>query len=280
MKIQATTNHLRMLSSVRGELWAMNEDRVRETAFACLDAIEKTETHADLSDLFPMKQEASMIQTDSDKIAVIGIRGSLMNKAPKLYEELGLVTRYSTIEAETNAAVNEGATGIIYAIDSPGGTVAGVIETADAIGNAGVPTVAWCDGLACSAAYWLASQTDAIVSTPSAEVGNIGAILSWADCSKFWDSMGVEWKALVSEGADLKSTFHTEPDDSQIAFLQERINSAGEAFRNAVEEGRAKSGESLDPEVWRAGWYSGDKAQSLGLVDAIGKIDVALKFFC
>lgn len=276
MQIQPTTNHLRMLASARGELWAMDEPRVQDFALTCLDAVEKVEKFYDLSDLFPMRMETAMHQTAGGNVAVIGVRGSLMNKAPKLYEDLGLVTRYQTVIDETERAVAAGAAGIVYAIDSPGGTVAGVVEAGDAIASAGVPTVAWCDGLACSAAYWLASQCEAIVATPSAEIGNIGAILTWADCTGFWQDMGVEFKALVSEGATLKSTFHTEPDAEQVEFLQERINQAGEDFRNAVKSGR---GEAIDPEVWRAGWYSGQRALDLGLSDKVGGFDAAMTYF-
>jgi ClpP class serine protease len=60
-----------------------------------------------------------------------------------------------------------------------------------------------------------------------------------------------------------------EPDETQLEFLQESINSAGEAFRDHVTEGRTNAGAMLDPEVFRAGWYSGDKALELGLADAI-----------
>jgi len=259
-----------MLASVKGELWMMNSDRIEEFALSCLDASEKAGTHAegfDLSDFYPMRQAAFL---DGNKVAHIEVKGSLLNKVPGIYEKLGLATKYQTIIDETEAAKANGAIGIVYHVDSPGGTVSGVKEAGRAIAEAGIPTVAHCSNMACSAAYWLASQTDFIVAEESAEIGNIGAILSWADCSAMWEKMGIEFNALVSEGADLKSTFHTEPDDAQIEFLQDRINKAGAEFREAVKAGRAKAGAELDDEVWRAGWYSGYEAGTLGLLDAIG----------
>jgi len=252
---------------------------LRAEALASLDAIEKHEAGVEMSDLFPMKKEAALVDMAGAVVAVIPVAGSLVNKCPKLYEDLGLATRYGTIIEETDRAVAAGAAGIIYTVDSPGGTVAGVAEAGAAIANAGIPTVAYCEGLTCSAAYWLASQCQSVVAAPSAEVGNIGAILSWADCSAFWQEMGVEFKALVSEGAELKSTFHLEPDETQLEFLQERINEAGEAFRTSVQTGRTLAGATLDDEVWRAGWYSGKRAEALGLVDEIGGLDDALAHF-
>jgi ClpP class serine protease len=78
--------------------------------------------------------------------------------------------------------------------------------------------------------------------------------------------MGVEFHCMTNEGADLKGTFRDSPmTDSQREFLQEQLNEHGAAFRETVEGNRA----GIDPEVFRAGWYSGEKAVELGLIDII-----------
>lgn len=265
--ISPSTSQLRMLASMRGQQWLIRPDQIEGFA---LSALELGENHAYLDDEDFNEQRPGM-SIDADGIAHIFIMGALMNKVAKIYERNGLATSYSTIIRETEEAKSSGASGILYHIDSPGGTVAGVVEAGANIAGAGIPTASHCYGLACSAAYWLTSGTGAIVAAPSATVGNIGAILSWADCSGFWEEMGVEFKALTSQGADLKSTFYLEPNADQIAFLQESIDEAGAAFRSHVETGRmAAAGNVLDAEVWRAGWYSGKKAEALGLIDMVG----------
>lgn len=265
-----------MLASIKGENWMIRPDMVQSFALSALEIGERrADSEDDYLSNFYTKRESAFI--DGDGIAHIEVRGALLNKAPSIYEKWGLATTYGTIIAETGGAKSQGAKGIIYTFDSPGGTVAGVVEGGTAIAEAGIPTVAYCQGLACSAAYWLPSGCNAIVATPSATVGNIGAIISWADCSAFWEEMGVEFKALVSEGADLKSTFHLEPDAAQLEFLQESINEAGAAFREHVAKGRAAAGADLNPEIWRAGWYSGRKAGDLGLIDDIGDKEHARK---
>lgn len=264
-----------MLASVKSQCWLIQPDAIQDFALASLEAAEKSDSERSegyWEDFYTLRQSAFI---DADKIAHIEVRGALMDKSPAIYEKLGLATRYTTVVSETEAATSKGAIGIIYHVDSPGGTVAGVIEAGSAIMSAGVPTVAHCSGLSCSAAYWLSSGATKIMATPSAQVGNIGAIISWADCDEFWANMGVTFKTLTSEGADLKSTFHTEPDEAQLAFLQESIDEAGAAFREHVKAGRERSGAELNDEVWRAGWYSGQKAWGLGLVDAIGSTDDA-----
>lgn len=269
--ITPTISQLRMLSTISGQQWFIRPDKVQEFALAALELGE----NASLLDNPDFQNQRTPMSIDSDRIAHIEIRGALLNKVAQIYERNGLATSYGTVIRETESAKAGGARGILYYVDSPGGTVAGVVEAGEAITNAGIPTASFCYGLACSAAYWLTSGTNAIIATPSATVGNIGAILSWADCDAFWEGMGITFKALVSEGADLKSTFHLEPNEVQIAFLQESIDEAGAAFRAHVATGREAAGVTLDPEIWRGGWYGGQRAGSLGLIDDIGTAEDA-----
>lgn len=258
-KIEPTIGQLRMLASVRGQQWLIREDRLQAFGLEALHAEHAVSMSFDLEDFYDMREPVSITP---DGVAIIEIKGALLNSGPGIYEKLGLMTRYSTIIDEVEQAQDAGARAVFFRVDSPGGTVAGNIEAARAIAGIDVPTMAYASGLACSAAYKLAVGADSIVASPSAEVGNIGTILSWADCTEFWKDVGVEWKALVSDGADLKSTFHLEPDATQLAFLQESIDEAGAEFRAWVESNR-----NVDQEVFRAGWYFGERAESLGLTD-------------
>jgi len=276
-----TVSQLKMLASLRGNLWSIHEPSAVSLALSALELSErnpKGSSYSDeeLSDYYTLRRKSGI---DGNGIAHIEIRGALLKDCRPIQERVGHAIRYSTIATETLAAITAGAKGIMYRIDSPGGTVAGCVETAEMIANLPVPSMSYCDGLACSAAYKLASGTDGIAASKSAIIGNIGTILSWTDCSEFWQKWGVNFKAIVSEHAELKSTFHLEPDEAQIAFLQESVNEAGKQFRDHVTAGRLAAGRTVDPEVWKAGWYSGERAIDLGLADAIGTFDEAYDFF-
>ena len=275
-----TVSQLKMLAALRGNLWAIYDAPAVELALAGLQLAERHPRESswsdeELSDYYTLRKKLAI---DQDGIAHIEIRGALLKESRPITERCGLAIRYSTVIAETQAAVSAGAKAIIFHIDSPGGTVSGNIECAEMIRDVQIPTMAFCDGLACSAAYKLAAGTNFIGATKSAIVGNIGTIMSWADCSEFWQKWGVNFKAIVSENADLKSTFHLEPDETQLAFLQESVNEAGQAFRDHVTAGRLAAGVSMSAEVWRAGWYSGNRAMDLGLIDAIGSAEEARRF--
>lgn len=263
--ITPTIAQLRMLASIQNHRWLMFEPAVPDFALAALDVPEKATEGLNIAteDFFQLRPEATL---DSDGIATVHIHGALMDSCPPVYEKLGLVTCYSTIMGEIQSALDAGARGVMLATDSPGGTVSGNREAAEFIAELPVPVVAHASGMACSAAYKLIAGSDEILATPSATVGNIGTILSWADCSEFWRQNGIEFKAITSEGADLKSTFHTEPNAAQLAFLKSEIDEMGKHFRDHVAAHR----EDIDPEVWRAGWYHGETAGRLGLIDGIG----------
>jgi len=226
----------------------------------------------EIDDFFELRPESKM---DDANIAEIHVHNALVDTCPAIYEKLGMVTRYETIRSEIDSAIESGAEGIMFVMDSPGGTVSGNVELSQYVMELAVPTVTFARGLCCSAAYKIAAGTDKIIASPSASVGNIGTILSWVNMEEFWASMGVRFEALTSEGADLKSTFHTEPNETQRQFLQDGIDESGRQFRDHVIAGRAAAGKEVDDEVWRAGWYSGEKAGSLGLVDGIGSIELA-----
>ena len=236
------------------KLWATDEAQLAKVAVASFDDVT-------IDDFYNTRPDLAISE---DGQAVIYIQGLLTNGLPKIYEKAGIVTSYDTVTEEINTAIAGGAQTITFHINSGGGSVNGAIELSRYIASLPIQTASVVTSCACSAAYMIASATDRIAASETAIVGNIGVILSWYDYSRMFDSMGIEPKAITSEGADLKSTFHLEPNDEQLAFLQEGVNQTGTTFREFVSSQR-----SVDAEVFRAGWYSGSQALGLGLVDEI-----------
>lgn len=265
-----TIEQIQAVSQIASREWLIMQNAIPKLACGIMQAHERLE--AQIEDFFELRPESII---DRDGVAIIHVHNVLIDNCPAIYEKLGIVTKYETIKADIESAISQGAKGVLLVMDSPGGTVAGNVELANYVAELGLPVVSFAKGLACSAAYKVAAGSDAIVASESATVGNIGTILSWANMDKFWESMGVKFEAIVSEGADLKSTFHLEPNETQREFLQDSINEAGQQFRDHVTQGRAAAGSELNKEVFRAGWYSGERAGSLGLIDAVGNMESA-----
>ncbi len=236
--------------------------------FACdykqiLQAVNASIDDLEMEDFFQLRPESKI----ENGIGMIWVQGLLTNDVPRIYEKAGIVTTYDTIKSEIEGLILAGAQAIQININSGGGSVNGAIELSRWIASLPVATAAFVTSCACSAAYMIASAADRITASETAMVGNIGTIISWTDYTAFDERMGIAEKALTNEGATLKSTFHVEPNDEQLSFLQETINQHGKAFADFVLSQRG-----VDMEVFKAGWYSGQKALDFGLVDNLTEI--------
>jgi protease-4 len=242
-------NHLAMQ-----RFYACDASQLNAAMTASLDEIE-------IDDFYNLRPKPFI----ENGIGTISIQGMLTNGVPAIYQIVGIVTSYDTIKDEIEDLLEQGAQAINFVINSGGGSVNGAIELSRYIASLSVPTAATVMSCACSAAYMLASATNRIVISETAQIGNIGTIMTWYDFTQYFQRMGIEPKAITNEGATLKSTFHLEPNAEQLAFLQESANQHGETFQAFVSERRP----DIDEEVFRAGWYSGQRAIDLGLADEI-----------
>ena len=212
-----------------------------------------------------------VLQLTDDGVGIIDVRGALTLSAPQIMSDLGN-TSYDTIESEINKAIAQGAKSLLFKVNSGGGGVKGNAEIADLISNLPIPTVAHGTSLMCSAAYKIAVSCDIVAATPSCDCGNVGTILAYTDASKMYAAAGIEHKAIVSEGATLKSTFHLASlTEEQEEFLQSQINTAGEKFVDHVKANRP----NIDADAFRAGWYCGTEALTMGIIDGVGSLDDA-----
>lgn len=108
-------------------------------------------------------------------------------------------TDYAQIRQDMRRAVADPSVKkITLRIDSPGGGVIGLLETADELhaANRVKPVTAHVDGIAASAAYWLASQAGTITLGPSCEVGSVGVLDLSVDLTKALDAAGVKINAV------------------------------------------------------------------------------------
>lgn len=219
-----------------------------------------------------VRRRPAMVYNRDTAIAEISVFGVVAPHLSNIEKACGN-TGYEEIHAEISEAIGQGARGIFFDFDSPGGSCLACDETAKAISECPLPTVGFSAGLMCSAAYYLCAGCDYVTATNSAIVGNIGVIKPWVDKTKLWDLEGLDFQPLTNEGADLKSTGHGPSiSETQREFLQDGINATAALFHEHVLLGR----ENIKSEVWRAGWYSGQRALELGLIDSIGSRDDAM----
>ena len=167
--------------------------------------------------------------------------------------------------------------GIIYDVDSPGGSIA-VQPLADYIqANRSIkPQIVYCSRQIASAAYWLFASLP-IVLTPSSQAGSIDALLTLNDTSKAFEEMGVTvyqfksspFKGQGNDGVPLTKDFREE--------MLRRAILIGSRFRNFVLQNR----QITDIETAFNGLTHFDQeAVKLGLADSlVSNIDELVSTF-
>jgi ClpP class serine protease len=212
-------------------------------------------------------------KVDNNGIASIPIRGVLGQRLSGLEKICG-GTDYLDIQKATKEALDRGAQGMLFQIDSSGGMVRGCSDLAQHIKGLPIPTMAYTDSRCNSAAYWLASACNQVMASNSSDVGSIGVILPWVDMTKVWEVGGLKYDPFVNAGADLKGAgAGPSLTDTQKKHLQEAVDHVGKNFQQFISDNRS----AINSEVFRAGTYFGDQAQEVGLIDGVGSYDDAYK---
>lgn len=223
-----------------------------------------------MSDLFVQR---AALKAEPGETAIIDISGVLGRRFSNLEKTCGACD-YGDILSDIAQARNQGVSSYLFHIDSGGGMATGCAEVASAIAALEVPTMAYIDGMGCSAAYYLASACDLVAASQSAAVGSIGAILPWIDSSKLMEFAGLDPQPITNEGADYKEIgFKPSLSEEQRAHLQTEVNDMGRMFKEFVLAKRP----DIDQEVFRAGTYFGQRALDLGLIDLIDSMPAVHK---
>jgi signal peptide peptidase SppA len=200
-------------------------------------------------------------------IAVVKMSGLLMKSQSSLGGSSTIQMRRDIRQAANDPDV----AGILLAIDSPGGSVAGTDDLAAEVRAARrmKPVYAHIDDLGASAAYWVASQADRVTANgPTALVGSIGTLQVVHDVSEAAAKEGV--RTLVFRTGPLKGlgTPGEKVTDEQIAHLQQLVNGVQQSFDAAVQQGRHLTPEQLAA-VRHGGVMRAGDALKARLIDAV-----------
>lgn len=210
--------------------------------------------------------------------AVVAVNGLLL-KRESAWTKYGFATSMQTIERSINEAVaDDKVRSVVLHIDSPGGTVDGMhkLVAATAKANRQKPIIAQVDGMAASAAYWLAAQTSAIYAGPGDEVGSIGVRLMLYDFSRAFENAGIEAVPIDTGKFKSAGAMGTEITAEQRAYFQEQVDTYFADFLGDVRKGR-KLSPSKAAEVGDGRTFIAGKAMELGLVDGIQSIEETLR---
>lgn len=192
-----------------------------------------------------MEVKAASVTTVSDS-------GALPEKAKRvaIIPLHGTMTKYDTCESYGTTFIakrlremadDENVIGIILDIDSPGGSSSAIPPMIEAISHAkaaGKPVYAHVDCCA-SAAYWVASQCDAIyMDNDLSEVGSIGAMAAFIDSTAANPTTGEKTIVIYAEESPDKNFAYREALSGRYEAAKAELKPLVDQFRDAVVAGR------------------------------------------
>ena len=161
--------------------------------------------------------------------------------------------------------------GVVVAINSPGGTTTGSEELFRNLRTLAEkkPIVAFVDGTAASGAYITAIAADHIVARETSLVGSIGVLFQYPEVSGLLDKVGVKVEEVKSSPLKAEpSGFHPTPPAAREA-LQAIVGDTFGWFKDLVAERRKMNPDQIKA-VADGRVFSGRQSVPLGLIDETG----------
>lgn len=209
--------------------------------------------------------------SQSNMIAVVPVYGLLTPEGRYGTSLDGLARTVTSLDANPNVSK------ILLNVTSPGGTVRGTIEAADAIrkvrDNGNTPIVAIANGMMASGALWVGAAASELVVTPSGEIGSIGVISMYEDWSKAIEGMGV--KIDVMRIPEKKARYSgLEPMTEEMRqHVTQRIAESYDKFKRAMATNRGIRIDQVEVKFGGGEMLSAEEAVQAGLADRIATFD-------
>lgn len=248
---------------VQGKWLVSNPERLLPIARAFLSKtpIEMEVKAAMVSTVTDSGQE----EAESKRVAIVPLHGTM--------------TKYDTCESYGTSYIagkiremadDGNVIGIVLDIDSPGGSSSAIAPMVEAIAYAkslGKPVYVHAD-LCASAAYWVASQCDAIyLDNDLSEVGSIGAMAVFVDDTAQNPQTGERTLVIYSDESPDKNRSYRDALEGNFDAVQAELRSLVGKFRSAVTTGRPNINSEAEG-VLTGRMFETSEAISLGMADA------------
>lgn len=265
-----------VLSAVASAKWAILPEKL-EVISALLNARAEGKEATDEE----IRAAVNMQHGDTpqaESVAVIPVYGTIAHRMG-MFDDMSGGTSCESITKQFRAALaDDSVKTIVLDVDSPGGTVTGVPELAAEIyaARATKPIIAVANGMAASAAYWIASAASKIVVTPSGEVGSIGVYQMHQDVSAALEKQGVKI-TFVKAGKHKAEGNPYEPlSDDAKADMQDGVDKFYAMFTRGVAGGRGVSLDKVLSDFGQGRMLLAEDAVKVGMADEVGTLDDVL----
>lgn len=170
---------------------------------------------------------------------------------------------------------------VALAINSPGGSPVQSALIARRIRDLSeekkIPVLAFCEDVAASGGYWLATAADEIFVDDSTIVGSIGVIAAGFGFHEAIGRYGIE-RRVHTAGARKAILDPFQPEDPEdVALLHDLQADVHASFKAQVRGRRGDALKGDEAELFSGRFWTGRRAVELGLADGIGHLRPILK---
>lgn len=212
----------------------------------------------------------------SGSVAVIPLQGVITKRGGFFSDGLDRVSRVLETAMDSKAIG-----GVVLDVDSPGGSIYGLVEFADKLHSFrddSKPLLAVANPLAASAAFWAASAADQFIASPSADVGSVGVWSLHLDLSQFYQEKMKVKPTLVSAGKYKVEGNPFEPlSDEARAEIQRSVDEAYDKFLVSLAKNRGVSKTQVQSNFGEGRVLSAERAKAAGMVDRVMPLDDVVK---
>lgn len=250
----------------------MYESEVREylKGLVGIDKSKKLNI-ATVSDMTTVRDESK--SNPSDRIAILYTEGSIVSGN----SQTDINDRFLIKEIE-KLQDNDKVKAVVFRVNSPGGSAYASEQIWKAVQNlkAKKPVVVSMGDYAASGGYYISSNASKIFAQPTTLTGSIGIFGMFPNVEGLTNKVGLSFDNVKTNKFSDYGDITRPMTVQEKAILQQYIERGYKLFLTRCSEGRNIPIESLE-KIAEGRVWTGKQALEIGLVDAIGGLDDALK---
>ncbi len=210
-------------------------------------------------------------------VAVIPIKGAITTGDNRDFLEDHGPSSETIVDWIKEADKDQGTRAILLEIDSPGGSPVATDEVAQAVKEAKKTVVAVIRERGASGAFWIATAADHVIANRMSLTGSIGVVGSRLEFAGLLKDYNITYRRLVAgQYKDAGSRWKEMTPEEQELF-QKLLDQVHAEFIQGVAANRDLPVERVQ-ELANGFVLTGAEAKELGLIDALGNKDDAVKY--
>lgn len=226
-----------------------------------------------------LREEGFTMETPRSSQMYTDFGWAVMDNGTAVIPVLGVLGEwfpYSYITGMIESALGmDSVDNIVLSINSPGGAVAGLFDACRYIEKASKKKkcTAYVTGMACSAAYAIATACDEIYMMEDAEVGSCGCYAHAVEYSEaYYEQRGFLHRVFRSKCSPKKNC-SVITDEAEAEAFQKEVDALGEKYLKYVAKRRKCAYKDALVNFGQGGVFTGEDAVSAGMVDGIKTIE-------